>query len=247
MTAAHTSSAEDPQAILVAAPPTAQQLVASCQGLVRSLAWKIHRKVACRTELEDLISYGQVGLVQAAQDFDPTRGQFTTYAYYRIRGAILDGLSKMSWFSFFEYHSQRYEQMADELLAESEQSAPPCGQTPLEDGARWFEETATSLSMTYVLSGLGGFDRSSRQSWVDDSEPDPLSTVSGQEICTRLRQLVDALPPETRTFIHAAYFEGTTLQEAGRRIGISRAWASRLHARVLKQLAKSLKAAGASE
>ena len=78
-------------------PLTTQQLVVSCQGLVRSLAWKIHCKLPRSVDLEDLVCYGQIGLVEAARDFDSSRGgQFTTYAYYRIRGAILDGMSKMA-------------------------------------------------------------------------------------------------------------------------------------------------------
>jgi hypothetical protein len=48
--------------------------------------------------LDDLIGYGQVGLAQAARDFDHERGmQFSTFAYYRIRGAILDGANLMNW------------------------------------------------------------------------------------------------------------------------------------------------------
>ena len=43
-----------------------QQLVASCQGLVRSLAWKIHVKCPRNVDVEDLVAYGQLGLVEAA-------------------------------------------------------------------------------------------------------------------------------------------------------------------------------------
>ncbi len=52
-----------------------QQSVDECQGLVRSLALKIHRGLPRRVELDDLIGYGQVGLVEAAREFDPARGR----------------------------------------------------------------------------------------------------------------------------------------------------------------------------
>ena len=83
-----------------APPPTAeqQQWIEQCQGLVRSLALQIHRKLPANIDLEDLIAYGQLGLVEAARSFDAGRGcQFSTFAYYRIRGAIYDGAAKMSW------------------------------------------------------------------------------------------------------------------------------------------------------
>src|SRR5437867_7017327 len=80
--------------------PEIQVLIEGCQGLVRSLAWKIHRKLPPHVELDDLIAFGQLGLVQAARDYDPSKGsKFITYAYYRIRGSIFDGLSKMAWFN----------------------------------------------------------------------------------------------------------------------------------------------------
>src|SRR4051812_48402265 len=93
-----------------------QHLIETCQGLVRSLAWKMYQRVPRRQiALEDLVAYGQIGLLEAARDFDPGRGnQFTTYAYHRIRGAIYDGLSQMSWFSRFAYHSGRYQDAAGE-------------------------------------------------------------------------------------------------------------------------------------
>src|SRR4051812_22091921 len=112
MSRAEVINVQQSQAVEPTLSPTPQQLVHSCQGLVRSLAWQIHRKCPAQVELDDLIAYGQVGLAQAANEFDPVRAnQFTTYAYYRIRGAILDGLSQLSWFRSYEKRA-RYERMA---------------------------------------------------------------------------------------------------------------------------------------
>jgi RNA polymerase sigma factor for flagellar operon FliA len=61
-----------------------------------------------------------------------------------------------------------------------------------------------------------------------------------QEINEKLHQLVDALPADAAALIRGAYFEGLSLKEAGERIGVSKAWASRLHAKTLGQLARSL-------
>src|SRR5206468_4279555 len=86
-----------------------ENLMLSYMGLVRALAWKIHQKLPRHVELDDLYGYGCVGLAEAARSFDDHRGiEFTTFAYYRIRGAILDGLSKMSWFSAASFHRGNY-------------------------------------------------------------------------------------------------------------------------------------------
>ena len=80
------------------------------QGLVRAIAWKTHQRVSRHVELDDLVAYGQVGLLEAIAAFDVTRGRkFTTYAWHRIRGAMLDGLGKMTWFDRVAFESGRYE------------------------------------------------------------------------------------------------------------------------------------------
>ena len=69
-----------------------RELIDEGQALVKSLAARIHRNLPVHVDFDDLISYGQIGLAEAAQDFDAEQGtRFTTFAYYRIRGAILDG------------------------------------------------------------------------------------------------------------------------------------------------------------
>jgi RNA polymerase sigma factor for flagellar operon FliA len=67
------------------------------EGLVRSIAWQAHRTAPASVEIDDLVAFGFLGLMEAAERFDPARGvQFTTYAYPRIRGAIYNGMAKMT-------------------------------------------------------------------------------------------------------------------------------------------------------
>ena len=69
------------------------QLVTTHGALVRAIAVNIHSKLPVHVELCDLVQEGMRGLIDAARRYDPRRGvAFTTYAKYRVRGAILDGL-----------------------------------------------------------------------------------------------------------------------------------------------------------
>jgi RNA polymerase sigma factor FliA len=113
-----------------------QALIEECQGLVRSLAARIHRKMPPHVDLDDLVAYGQMGLAEAARDFDAARGtQFSTFAYYRIRGAIYDGLAKMSWFSRAEYGRRHKEQIAGQVLSGQEAEDEASGIESLEDAS----------------------------------------------------------------------------------------------------------------
>ena len=101
--------------------------------------------------------------------------------------------------------------------------------------------------MADLYSGASSDDESGDPQIADDGSPDPQDVVMGSEIASLLRQLVDQLPTDAGNLIRATYFEGLTLQAAGERIGVSKAWASRLHARTLEKLARSLRQRGIDE
>ncbi len=208
------------------------ELMRTCQGLVRSLAWKIHQKVLKRVELDDLIGYGQVGLAEAARDFDAERGlQFTTYAYYRIRGSILDGLSRMSWFSRADYARGCYEKTAHDVLVNDAQ-APRDHQ----DSVEWFGETTSALSMAYMISNLqGGAEQ------CESREVTPFQSAEAADLRETIRELIAGLDDRERELITRVYFDGESIKTAGEHLGISKAWASRLHARCLIMLGERLR------
>jgi len=221
-----------------------EQLIQECQGLVRSLAMKIHRKLPRNIDPDDLIGYGQVGLAEAARDFDPSRGsQFSTYAYYRIRGAIYDGVAKMTWFSRAQYNRIRYHQMAEEVLADQATAEASAGESSIEADARWFRNLTRALAIVYLTTHRDP-DEDEQVPVVDTSTPAPDAVVMDRETGQKLRELVAALPEDERTLIRATYFEGETLQDAGKRLGVSKSWASRLHAKTLQRLARSLRQMG---
>lgn len=211
--------------------PTPGELIHSCQGLVRSIAWKIHQRLPKSVDLDDLIGYGQVGLAEAARDFDASRGiQFTTYAYYRVRGAVLDGLSTMSWFSKADYARGRYEQAANAVLRE----ATP--ETGLAGSLDWFTSTTRSLGAAFLVSDFAA---------VSAEQPSsPAASPSAEAEADDLKRTIEAalsrLTDQERTLIEGIYFQGLSIKDAGERIGISKAWASRLHARVLQSLGLQL-------
>ncbi len=210
-------------------------LINSCQGLVRSLAWKIHRRVHAHADLDDLIGYGQVGLAEAARDFDPDRGvQFTTFAYYRVRGAILDGLSTMSWFNKADYSRGRYETMANDVLGDGASD----GDTVYDD-ARWFRQATGSLAVVYLMSQQAA-PTGRTPDYADGNAPDPETPVELSDLAGRLQQLISELPDDAQSLVRGVYYEGLTIKEAGERFGISKAWASRLHSRALEKLAFGL-------
>jgi RNA polymerase sigma factor for flagellar operon FliA len=188
-------------------------MVLEHQGLVRAIAWKIHRKLAGQVELDDLVAYGQLGLLEAIAAFDSTRNhRFTTYAWHRIRGAILDGLGKMTWFARAEFERGGYQPGA------TPGPASPGRRRPVRDE---FDTTV-----------------------VPDAGPGAAERAMRLELLTFLADLVATLPDKEAALLRATFYEGRTLTEAARRVGISTAWASRLQTRTLADMRVALERKG---
>lgn len=218
------------------------RLIVSCQGLVRSIAWKVHQRLPPYVDLEELVSSGQVGLAEAARDFDAERGgQFSTYAWYRIRGAILDGLSRMKWFDRGDFEGGRYDRMANEALADAGDGSQPQSGPPENVIARqggWLKGVTSGLAVACLASRSGMAEGDIADSGLE--RPDDI--VIRREVAAKLRECVTALPADMATLVRATYFQGKTLTEAAADLGISKAWASRLHARALGRLATAMQA-----
>ena len=212
------------------------------QGLVRSLALQIAKSLPVAVDLDDLIGYGQVGLMQATRRFNPDANvKFATFAYYRVRGAIYDGLGQMAWFRGAAARAARRDRAADDLLRQ--RAADDVGESAA-DLAGGLAETGRGLAAVFLLSQAGSAGGGA--GGPDPAAPDagPAEAAGAAEVRARVRAVVDELPPDAAAFVRAVYFEGLSLKDAGERVGISRGWASRLHAKVLARLGRELRRAG---
>ncbi|MBK8914247.1 MAG: sigma-70 family RNA polymerase sigma factor [Phycisphaerales bacterium] len=231
--------AESPPA--AAAPATREELIRSCQGLVRALAWQEHQRVGRRVELDDLIQYGQVGLIKAAERFDASLGNaFTTYAFHCIHGAILDGLRELKWFNLRDYHGGRYQRVSREVLSE-EEGEREVG-TAAGD-AEWLGGVSRRLAVAYLVSSLDAGERDASES-VEDQEQTPDRGMMMEEVRAALRSQLAKLPVQSRELLQAVYFEGQTVTAVGERMGMSKFKASRMHTEALEKLAGALRRQG---
>ena len=198
-------------------------LVENNQSLVYHLAMKLHRKIPVKQDLDDLIGYGMIGLVEAANKFDPKRGiEFTTFAYPRINGAIYDGLSKLSWMSRSRYRRL----MKVKAKAESEGD---------DDGA---------MAADAKMKGVSLLDSEVAEAIAESQDDNAEERVARREEGEVLGRLIEGLPDRERRLITLIYIEGLTLQDASERLGISKSWGSRMHAKTLANLAISMNSHG---
>lgn len=216
-----------------------QTLVDEHQPLLLSIAKRIHRRLPPYIRFDDVLSYGQVGLVQASRSYNQNIGAvFATFAFYRIRGAIYDGLTKMAWTSRAEYRNAKAAQGAAEVL-ENEATTGASG----DDDFKWLLDSTDRLTMVYLNSHFGS-DEFGSLDLVDPQAGTPTETLCHQEALAAVSKLIEELPEPEKTLIQLTYFENHSLAEAADKLGKSRSWGSRVHARVLGQMGRSLQALG---
>jgi RNA polymerase sigma factor for flagellar operon FliA len=215
------------------------RLVERHLDVAKRCAHVLYPRVRGYIELDELIALANAGLAEAAQRYEPDRGAtFATFAWYRIQGALVDGMRRSSnlprrvWAKLSalraagDYLEHRGERDAGAL----ERGVPP------PEGAAALASVKTTLSAirTMYMTSLealsdGGFER-------PDDRPDPAEALDRWQFAAKLRTALEALPEKERALITKHYCEGKNLLEAGAELGISKSWASRLHAQAVERL-----------
>ena len=103
-------------------------------------------------------------------------------------------------------------------------------------GMDWFINTTRSLGAAAIVSELTDTYEGASLS----QERSPSAAAEADDLKRVVEQAMSSLTDQERSLIRDVYFQGLTIKEAGERIGISKAWASRLHARVLQSLGLQL-------
>jgi RNA polymerase sigma factor for flagellar operon FliA len=212
------------------------QLIKEHLGFVRAVAAKVKKSLSPQLDFEELVAYGSKGLVEAAERFDPSRGvAFTTFSYYRIRGAIYDGLRQQGWLSRSQYG--RFVAAANSYMEnQAERGAGPAGTVKTEQTVEDLANTLDDLA-TIFLTSMSGEDGPEP---ADQSTPDGSRALEEKESSAAVQHAVRKLPAKERSLVERYYYGDTSLAQAGRDLGLSKSWASRLHARAIRLLSREL-------
>ncbi|MGQ0503922.1 MAG: sigma-70 family RNA polymerase sigma factor, partial [Myxococcaceae bacterium] len=177
--------------------------------------------------------YGQVGLLEAADRFDPKIGaNFLTFAHYRIKGAIFDGLRKMGVLKGPDLRTAYAGERAAAYLGNlSDRESGGNRGGSFDDDVRELSNAVTGLAAVFAAS-MEGADS---LQLADETLPAD-QRIELEQLKTRVRTAISKLPEKERKLLQGYYFQSKTLEEAGSEIGQSKSWASRLHARAIERL-----------
>ena len=218
------------------------RLIEEHRPYVVGLAVKIMRGLPFHVELDELVAYGTLGLVEAAGRFDASiPAAFTTFSYYRIRGAIYDGLREMGYLSRSAHAPTRFAANANDLLHTAAEDEQPGGvaSTEVEDDIAAAEEVIERLIPAYLLSL-----ESERVREIADPEAFSAEDAERRDLIGLVLSALRELRDDERQLIEAIYFKYVPMTDLAKQRGVNKSWISRLHARAIDHLRESLRGRG---
>lgn len=224
-----------------------ERLILHYSPLVKYVAGRVGVGLPPNIEQADLVSYGVFGLIDAIEKFDIERAiKFETYAISRIRGAIIDELRAIDWIPRSVRYKAREVERAYATLEGQLHRTPTEPEVASFLGISLGDLHQIFSQVSYVnvvaldeLLTVGG-EKGDKLSLVDTLEDtkaeDPVAAFEVEETKYLLAQAINQLPEREKIVVTLYYYEGLTLAEIGRVLGVTESRICQMHTKAVMQL-----------
>jgi RNA polymerase sigma factor for flagellar operon FliA len=215
--------------------------------VVKYIAGRMAIHIPPSIEMDDLVGWGILGLIDAVEKYDPHQDvKFSTYASIRVRGAIIDQIRTLDWAPRSLRAMARKVGAAREKLRHKEGREPTAEEIAAELGTTVedVEDTVTRLQTAQVLS-LDDYLLSENTSEArkletihNPSAAAPDKLAEEQECLEKLVQAILELPEQHQKVLNLYYYEELTLKEVGLVLEVSESRVCQIHSSAMKLLRK---------
>lgn len=210
-------------------------------GLVHHVALGIIRRAPAGAELDDLVSAGTVGLIEAVEKFEPQYGRaFSTFAQPRIHGAILDDLRRRDVLSRSQRRRRREIDRARERAGRRLGREPKDLEVAEEIGVPveelWVWERTITQASAVSLDAESENEEGRTSMPADESIPSPDEGVLESERSEILRDAILELPDRERKVLSLYYLEEVKLKDIAEMLGVTVSRASQIRSRAVERL-----------
>ncbi|BCS80489.1 FliA/WhiG family RNA polymerase sigma factor [Anaerocellum diazotrophicum] len=225
-------------------PKIKEQLIIKYMPLVKLVAGRMAIYFGGNVEYDDLVSYGSIGLLDAIEKFDSQKGvKFETYAYTRIKGAIIDCVRSQDFLPrSIRQKAKEIERAYIEI--EKEGKTPTVQEVAKRIGISIDElqklQEKISSGMIISLESFLEQNYESKIGGLEDFVSQPEHFIENEELREVLRQQIDSLMENERMVIVLYYYEDLSIKEIAKILGVSESRVSQLHTRALLKLRSAL-------
>ena len=226
------------------------KLVEDNVHLVKIIAYQVAVNLPPHIDVNDLMSSGTIGLLEAIDRFDESKGvQFNTYASIRVRGAIMDELRSMDWMTrSMRDKSNQLERAYDQVERETGRPAEldevaDVLEMSIEDVNTILSEVCSLSVLSFEDMGLKQYDDGMNilECIKDPSAKDPLLVAKVNELKRKVAEVIETLPAKEKIIISLYYFDELTLKEIGKVLDITESRVCQLHSQTMHRLKVRLK------
>lgn len=207
---------------------------------IKYTAYRLSWRLPAHLTIDDLISAGLVGLMDAMNKFEEGRVKFSTYAEHRIKGSMLDELRSADWLSRtmrkkMNDINSTYAKLEVELgrSPEDNEVADALSLT-LEEYYKTVQLIASSAPIR--LEGMNGDNDLSISDCIPDNNADPLTILEDKDIKEKVAKLIDELPKREKQVLSLYYWNELTLKEIGEVLDITESRVCQIHSQALFRL-----------
>jgi RNA polymerase sigma factor for flagellar operon FliA len=220
--------------------PPIDELVLKHGELVKRIAYHVVSRLPSHIEVDDLIQAGMIGLLNAAQNYTPTKGaNFETYAGIRIRGAMLDEARKSNWTPRSTFRNAKQVSQAMRSIenrtgrdARGQEIADVLG-VSIEDYHRMVESAASSRLLSYEQLA----DDPERASMLPETPEDgPETVLEEDQFREALARAVATLPERERLVLSLYYDDELNLREIGEVLEVSESRVCQIHGQAVLRI-----------
>lgn len=213
--------------------------------LIKKVAYKMLSRLPANVELDDLMSAGVLGLIDAAEKYDAEKScNFKSYAEIRIRGAIVDELRSLDWVPrSVRQKGTNIEAMQRELQGRLGRPATPLEvATEMNLSLEEYQLLVDKARAVNVVSyeDLGGTSPEEKRDFLEGvADPEALNPEDTSEQTAERDQMMEAiqeLPERHRVVLMLYYFEDMSLKEIGTLLGVTESRISQIHSAAVVQL-----------
>lgn len=214
------------------------ELIEKYQSYTRRIVSRLVTSLHLPSEnFDEYLAAGYLGLVEAAQRYDNTQeSEFQTFAYLRIRGAIIDAIRASSLLSGRAYEYIRAMDAVRDNRERLSSGVPPVKPTSL-DARKRLERMLDYMAQGALAYRLSIAELGEDELGLSSAVPTPSQCLGLREDRDLLQRCLARLPAKEQQVIRAYYFKDKSFVQIARECGIqSKSWVSRLHSRGLSQL-----------
>ncbi len=224
---------------------TKEKIIKEFLPYIKYTAYRLSWKLPAHVTVDDLISVGLMGLMDALERFEPGRVKLKTYAELRIKGAMIDELRATAWIprsmrkKIEEINSARDRLEKQHGKTPDDTDVAKSLKMPLDEYYRILQYAVSSSHIRiddFKANKYNDSDLNLSECIADPDAKTPLEVLEEKDVQEKIAELIGDLPEKEKLVLSLYYYEELTMQEIGKVLNITESRVCQIHSHVLSKL-----------